>query len=268
MKDHEYYDFRDDRLLRYPEARRLDQTRWIAITAAPDYLQTYAGQVALLTAANLLGRMSRRVVLDIPANRDGGPSSLGGNRSAGLCAGADAGSRPPRRLPRAPCPRRRPYPAPWRDRRAGRHARHRLACLSRPRLRRRCPSMTLANPVGAALAVIAAAARLAVNGFDGGPQTPLRLNAFDWTHEIGPVPPMPSCPDLGVAMDGRHGLGWHRDPLFPLASDPEVLAGPVRRRQGQAGEHHPLADLRRFRYRRPQSQGNGKPPEDLAAWPI
>jgi hypothetical protein len=60
------------------------------------------------------------------------------------------------------------------------------------------PGDESANPVGAALAVIAAAARLAVNGFDAGAQTPLQLNAFDWTHEFGAVPPMPACPDLGA----------------------------------------------------------------------
>ena len=66
MKDEDYYDARDDRLFGYPDARRLDQTRWIAIRATPEYLRSYAGQVALLTAANLLGRMARRIALDIP----------------------------------------------------------------------------------------------------------------------------------------------------------------------------------------------------------
>jgi len=196
MKDHEYYDSRDDRLLRYPEARRLDQTRWIAISAAPDYLQTYAGQVAVLTAANLLGRMSRRVVLDIPAIAMVVPLPWAGTDLRGFAL-AQMQAADPR--------------GDYRVRHAqeGDHILH-LGSSGAPVVTHGTgwlayhgpgPSPLLvddsANPVGAALAVIAAAAWLAVNGFEVGPQTPLQLNAFDWTHQIGLAPPMPSGPDLG-----------------------------------------------------------------------
>ncbi|MCV2864410.1 ThiF family adenylyltransferase [Defluviimonas sp. WL0075] len=196
MRDHEYYASRDDRLLRYPEARRLDQTRWIAISAAPDYLQTYAGQVAVLTAANLLGRMSRRVVLDIPAIAMVAslPWAEHDLRAFALAQMQAADPRGDYRVRQA---------------QEGDHILH-LGASGAPVITHGSgwlayhgpsssplPLDDSANPVGAALAVIAAAARLAVNGFDCGPQTPLQLNAFDWTHQIGPTPPMPSCPDLG-----------------------------------------------------------------------
>lgn len=196
MKDHEYYDSRDDRLLRYPEARRLDQTRWIAISAAPDYLQTYAGQVAVLTAANLLGRMSRRVVLEIPAIAMVVPLPWAGTdlRDFALAQMQAADPRGDYRVRRAE---------------ESDHILH-LGASGAPVVTHGTgwlayhgpgpsplPVDDSANAVGAALAVIAAAARLAVNGFEDGPQTPLQLNAFDWTHQIGLAPPMPSDPDLG-----------------------------------------------------------------------
>jgi molybdopterin/thiamine biosynthesis adenylyltransferase len=196
MKDHEYYDSRDDRLLRYPEARRLDQTRWIVISAAPDYLQTYAGQVAVLTAANLLGRMCRRVVLDIPAIEMVAPLPWAGTdlQAFALAQMQAADPRGDYRLRQA---------------QKGDHILH-LGASGAPVVTHGTgwlayhgpgpsplPVDDTANPVGAALAVIAAAARLAVNGFDGCPQAPLQLNAFDWTHEIDLAPPLPSCPDLG-----------------------------------------------------------------------
>lgn len=197
MKEHEYYDSRDDRLLRYPEARRLDQTRSIAISAEQNYLQTYAGQVALLTAANLLGRMSRRVVLDIPTIAMVAPLPWAGTELRAFAlskmqAADPLGDYRVRQTQKAA------YilhlgttGAPISTHGTGWLAYHGPGPSP-------LPVDNSANPVGAALAVIAAAARLAVNGFDGRPQSPLQLNAFEWTHEIGAVPPMPSCPDLGA----------------------------------------------------------------------
>jgi hypothetical protein len=65
MTEQQWRDERDDRTLRYAE-RRLDPNRWIVLTIEPDYVERYEGQVALLTAANLLGRMSPSVALSIP----------------------------------------------------------------------------------------------------------------------------------------------------------------------------------------------------------
>lgn len=56
---------RDDRTLRYA-GRRLDPDRWISITAPLSYVWRYDGQVALLTATNLLGRMTPSLALSFP----------------------------------------------------------------------------------------------------------------------------------------------------------------------------------------------------------
>jgi len=55
-----------------------------------------------------------------------------------------------------------------------------------------------ANPIGAALAVIAAAARLGAHGF-GAPPASTLLNSFDWSHEIAAhLPVLPTTADLGA----------------------------------------------------------------------
>lgn len=48
-------------------ARPLDPDRWITLQIDPAYADTYAGQVALLTGANLLGRMTPSLALDLPS---------------------------------------------------------------------------------------------------------------------------------------------------------------------------------------------------------
>lgn len=65
MDKQRWYDERDNRTLRYAE-RRLDHSRWISITASPEYLATFDGQIAALVACNLLGRMTPSVALSFP----------------------------------------------------------------------------------------------------------------------------------------------------------------------------------------------------------
>lgn len=48
-------------------ARPLDPERWVALRIDPTYADTYAGQVALLTAANLLGRITPSLALELPS---------------------------------------------------------------------------------------------------------------------------------------------------------------------------------------------------------
>jgi hypothetical protein len=196
MNDEKYYSARDDRLFRYPEARMLDQSKWIVITAGEEYLQTYAGQVALLTAANLLGRMSRRVAIDIPAiamhiNMPWAGADLADHALTQMqCAdprgefGSKAfqsddhrvhlGASGAQVVTHGTCwlAYHGPSPSPLKD-------------------------SEEANPIGAALAVIAMASRLAANGFDdqGGATC---LNAYSWTHDIdGLQPSLPENVDLG-----------------------------------------------------------------------
>ncbi len=197
MKDEDYYDVRDDRLFRYPDARRLDQSRWIAIRAAPDYLRSYAGQVALLTAANLLGRMARRVALDILPTDMVQPLPWAGEDIVGFALAQM----------QAADPRGEYLIRPAHD---SDHIVF-LGASGAPVVTHGAgwlaytgpapsplPADDAANPIGAALAVIAMAAQLAAHGFDG-PPAAVMLNSFDWTHEFGaPLPALPLGADLGA----------------------------------------------------------------------
>ena len=49
-------------------ARPLDPDRWVTLMIDPAYAETYAGQIALLTASNLIGRMTPSLVIHVPAN--------------------------------------------------------------------------------------------------------------------------------------------------------------------------------------------------------
>jgi len=66
MNEQEWRAARDSRSLRYAD-RVLDPKRWILIRADTRYAARYDGQVAVLTAANLLARMTPAVALDVPS---------------------------------------------------------------------------------------------------------------------------------------------------------------------------------------------------------
>lgn len=66
MSAEAWYRRRNDRMLRYA-GRVLDPAQWIALRVDPTFASTYQGQVAILTAANLLGRMTPSIVLDVPS---------------------------------------------------------------------------------------------------------------------------------------------------------------------------------------------------------
>jgi hypothetical protein len=62
----DWYDKRDDRTMRYA-GRRLDQQRRVCLRLSPADADSYAGQVCLFTAANLLGRMTPSITIDLPS---------------------------------------------------------------------------------------------------------------------------------------------------------------------------------------------------------
>lgn len=66
MNEQEWRAARDSRSLRYA-GRVLDPEHWVLLRADAAYIARYDGQVAVLTAANLLARMTPAVVLDISA---------------------------------------------------------------------------------------------------------------------------------------------------------------------------------------------------------
>jgi hypothetical protein len=68
MDQQQFYDRLNDRLRRYG-ATPLDPERIVTITASPNYLSSYDGQVAVIVACNLLGRLSPSVHIgfsDVP----------------------------------------------------------------------------------------------------------------------------------------------------------------------------------------------------------
>lgn len=65
MMTEQWYSVRNDRSMRYA-GRVLDPGRWLVVEADPSYAARYSGQVAILTAVNLLGRMTPSVALDVP----------------------------------------------------------------------------------------------------------------------------------------------------------------------------------------------------------
>lgn len=66
MNEQNWRKERDDRSIRYA-GRVLNSDNWIILRVNPDYAARYDGQVAILTAANLLGRMTPSVALDLPS---------------------------------------------------------------------------------------------------------------------------------------------------------------------------------------------------------
>ena len=69
MKEQEYDKRWTERESRYPGWRRLAVDRPVHIHVNREYANTYAGQVAALTAVSLLGRMSKSVAIDVPPVR-------------------------------------------------------------------------------------------------------------------------------------------------------------------------------------------------------
>ena len=62
MDESKWRRLRNDRSIRYA-GRCLDPDRWVSLSADPSYATRYDGQVAILTATNLLGRMTPSLAL-------------------------------------------------------------------------------------------------------------------------------------------------------------------------------------------------------------
>ena len=67
MKDSEFDTLWWDRASRYPGAQPLPSGRPVHIQVDPEYAATYAGQVAAITAASLLGRMTKSIAVQVPS---------------------------------------------------------------------------------------------------------------------------------------------------------------------------------------------------------
>ena len=153
--------------------------------------------MAILTAANLLGRMTPSLALDIPLGPDRRAVALGGRQPPRASAGRVVCGRPlrqvpvslgaERRLPSSSGPRRCAYYRAW----VGLERLLRSGPLP-------LPEDDTANPVGPALAVILAAAAAFENDLSAPPGDVL-LNALTWRPAAIAADAAPLCaePDLG-----------------------------------------------------------------------
>ena len=67
MNEQEYQRRLLEREMRYPGWKPLLADRPVHIHVDPGYAATYAGQVAMITAASLFGRMSTSVAMEVPS---------------------------------------------------------------------------------------------------------------------------------------------------------------------------------------------------------
>ena len=63
----EYDALWQNRESRYPGAQLLPADRSVHVTVDPEYAATYAGQVAVITAASLFSRMTKSVAVQVPS---------------------------------------------------------------------------------------------------------------------------------------------------------------------------------------------------------
>ena len=66
MQEQQYDERWSDRATRYPDSTPLPAGVTVHITVDPAYAKTYAGQVAAVTAASILGRMAKSVAIKVP----------------------------------------------------------------------------------------------------------------------------------------------------------------------------------------------------------
>lgn len=204
MNDDQWYVERNNRIYRYG-TYPLDPSRWIALRVDSKYAADYAGQVAVLTAANLLGRMSPSIALDIPrvpmvaplpwADHDLQEFVLDQLYSSDPCG--RFWLRPPKE---DDClVHLGPSGSGVLVHGEGWHAY--LGPGPSP-----LPLAHNPNPVGPALAAILAATRLCIHKL-APPPTELLLNAFSWSHELCLLDAPALSPDAALGNVWSVGTG-------------------------------------------------------------
>lgn len=206
MKEEQWRNERDDRTLLYAK-RRLDPNRWTALTAPFSHVERYDCQVWLLTAANLLSRMSPSVALSFPDTpvHPALPWTNGSlhNLILSQMRAAD------------PFGKYEVRPIAMTDYRMhfGPEGAHSniihgsgwntyLGPSPSP-----LPESEDTNPFGPAFAAVVAASQLFVHDFSP-PKTPITMNALTWREELAPAnPPVPQevLGDIWVVGAGSVG---------------------------------------------------------------
>ena len=218
MDELAWRDERDDRTLRYA-GRRLDPRRWVALEASAAYLETYEGQVAVLTAGNLLSRMTPSVAIsfpDAPLVPQLGSYSASTLRTLVLeqMQGADPFGRFEARPPR---PSDRVIHLGPDGAEVIAHGRGWNAYVGPSPSP--LPGARCLNPIGPALASVLAITQLFVDDFRQQTGQTL-LNALTWTHELAPLDPeLPG--ELGrILVAGTGSVGTAAVYFLALARRP------------------------------------------------
>jgi len=195
---------RDSRSLRYA-GRVLDPERWILLRTDAAHAARYDGQVAVLTAANLLARMTPAVALDIPRVPIVAPLPWAGHDLRDYVLGMMLKADPYGKFVCRPT-YEDDYPiqlapdgAPVVAHGSGWNiylgpAPSPLAVAIAP------------NPIGPAMAAILAVAAAFKNNVRGVPDTVV-LNALDWQHSViqADLGELPAEPDLGEIWQAGTG---------------------------------------------------------------
>jgi hypothetical protein len=195
MDKQQWYDGRDDRTLRYA-SRRLDHRRWIAITASPETLRRFDGQAAILTATNLLGRMTPSIALAFPDVPVHAALPWAGQSLHHVVLAQMRAADPHGQFK-------------IRDSVAADYVFH-IGPAGAPRVVHGAgwnaylgpgpsplPDADEMNPFGAALAAVLAASQIFLYDF-AIPDAPYTCNAFDWRNQIADsAPPFTRAPALG-----------------------------------------------------------------------
>ena len=218
MNEEQWRAERDDRTLRYA-GRRLNPDRWIAITAPLPYVRRYDGQVALLTAANLLGRMSPSIALSFP-DAPVHSALAWSNHSLHELILAQMGTADPhgrfRVRPAASSDHRMQFGADGRG--PVIHGTGWNAYIGRGPSP--LPDAGDGNPTGAALAAVLAVSQLFVHNF-APPAETIVANTLTWSAGIAPAAPAVPVDHLGdIWVVGAGSVGTAALYFLALANRP------------------------------------------------
>ena len=201
-------------------AKPLDPNWSIALRIDAGYAETYAGQAGFLTAANLIGRMTPNMALDVPASARIRPplpwagQSLRDVLFAQLHAATpvDAGGRFSCRAPREGDCVLSFGATPFADAVVVHGCGWNSYIGGSPSP---LSPVNSANPCGAAFAAILAGAHLMTGGANA--PADYLCNTLDWTNRSAPAEAPQPNPDMSSrrVVDYRHRVGWHGGALLP-----------------------------------------------------
>jgi len=205
MTDEEWYAARNIRHVQYG-AEPLAQSRVICLKADTAYCSSYAGQVAILTAANLLGRLTPTIVLDLPEVEIVPPLPWAGENLSDFLLRQLAACDPRGHFQRGTC--KEDCCEVFFGRKGSAITTHGVGwtAYTGPQPSP-LPDEDSFNPIGPALSAVLVATRLFVHKFCP-PPTPHLFNAFNYRTELPNAPFLKGdfdCPNIWLVGTGSVG---------------------------------------------------------------